>query len=142
MVERRTLYTLALGYLAFLVFGATIALLTIGMSHYQPKASMGEDTPSWVTKYSPFTMSTELVMTEELCPPPNQHHQKKHRSTVLLLAVLMGEVGADRFFTGYYLQGVCKLLTFGGLGFWWIADIVLVLIGARHDKNGCPFQTY
>ena len=43
----------------------------------------------------------------------------------LVLAVFLGYLGIDRFYSGNIVAGVIKLLTLGGLGIWWIIDIVL-----------------
>lgn len=42
-----------------------------------------------------------------------------------LIAVFFGWLGVDRFVNGNVLAGVLKLLTLGGLGVWWIIDIVI-----------------
>ncbi|SDQ20389.1 TM2 domain-containing protein [Pseudarthrobacter chlorophenolicus] len=57
----------------------------------------------------------------------------------LLLSVLLGLVGADRFYERKYLSGALKLVTFGGLGIWWVADIILILTGKAEDRSGRPF---
>lgn len=54
-----------------------------------------------------------------------------NRSFVLawLLSLLFGFLGLDRFYTGRYSTGVLKALSLGGLGIWWIIDLVIVLAG-------------
>jgi len=51
---------------------------------------------------------------------------KKWGVTVLLSACL-GLFGADRFYLGQVRWGIWKLLTIGGLGLWWLSDLVLWL---------------
>lgn len=58
--------------------------------------------------------------------------------TTLLLAIFLGGLGVDRFYTGHTGLGVVKLLTCGGLGIWSIIDIILVATGKYTDKNGNP----
>jgi hypothetical protein len=62
---------------------------------------------------------------------PEDTGQARNRSFVLtwLLSLLLGFLGLDRFYTGRYLTGVLKLLSLGGLGIWWIVDLVIVLAG-------------
>ena len=52
----------------------------------------------------------------------------------LLLAVFLGCFGLDRFYIGRYKAGWLKLLTFGGLGIWWLLDIILIASEYRKDR--------
>ena len=54
----------------------------------------------------------------------------------LILSVLVGTLGIDRFYLGKIGTGVLKLITFGGLGVWTIVDIVLIAIKKLDDKEG------
>lgn len=49
----------------------------------------------------------------------------------LILSILLGGIGVDRFYMGYVWQGILKLITAGGLGIWWLID--LILIAVKHD---------
>ncbi|MBO5470993.1 MAG: TM2 domain-containing protein [Bacteroidales bacterium] len=44
----------------------------------------------------------------------------------IILSVLVGGLGVDRFYIGDVGLGVAKLLTAGGLGIWWIIDMFLI----------------
>lgn len=44
----------------------------------------------------------------------------------LLLSVIVGGFGIDRFYIGDTGLGVLKLLTAGGLGVWWIVDMFVI----------------
>ena len=44
----------------------------------------------------------------------------------LIMSVLFGQLGVDRFIMGHVGLGILKLLTMGGCGIWWIIDIVLI----------------
>ncbi|HLD89152.1 MAG TPA: TM2 domain-containing protein [Candidatus Nanoarchaeia archaeon] len=48
----------------------------------------------------------------------------------LLMSIFFGWVGVDRFMMGYIGTGLLKLFTFGGLGIWWLID--LILIATKH----------
>ena len=49
--------------------------------------------------------------------------EKKDRTTVLILAVLLGELGVDRFYLGDSAMGAIKLLSLGGCFIWWLIDL-------------------
>jgi TM2 domain-containing membrane protein YozV len=44
----------------------------------------------------------------------------------LVLSILFGYFGVDRFMMGQIGCGILKFLTFGGLGVWYLADIILI----------------
>jgi TM2 domain-containing membrane protein YozV len=44
----------------------------------------------------------------------------------IILSVLVGGLGVDRFYIGDVGIGVAKLLTGGGLGIWWLVDLFLI----------------
>ena len=48
----------------------------------------------------------------------------KNPSTVKLISIFPGSLGVDRFYLGEIKKGILKYFTFGGLGIWWIADII------------------
>ena len=45
----------------------------------------------------------------------------------LILSILAGTLGVDRFYMGDIGLGICKLITGGGCGIWWLIDIFLVM---------------
>ncbi|MDP3966611.1 MAG: TM2 domain-containing protein [archaeon] len=44
----------------------------------------------------------------------------------LVMSVIFGWLGVDRFMIGKVGTGILKLITLGGLGLWWIIDIILI----------------
>ena len=55
----------------------------------------------------------------------------KDPTTVLIIAILIGTLGIDRFMLGEAGLGIAKLLTCGGCYIWWIIDIVSAQDRAR-----------
>jgi TM2 domain-containing membrane protein YozV len=65
--------------------------------------------------------------------------QFKEPTTSLIVSLLGGQLGIDRFMIGDTGMGVAKLLTCGGLGIWAIVDWFLIM-GATREKNMEAFQ--
>jgi TM2 domain-containing membrane protein YozV len=57
-------------------------------------------------------------------------------TTTLILSIFLGGLGIDRFYLGYTLLGILKLITGGFFGIWWIIDIVLIATRKMTDSNG------
>jgi len=64
----------------------------------------------------------------------------KDWTVALLLSVLLGVFGVDRFYLGHVWLGLAKLFTFGGLGLWALADIVLIGLRMVRDSEGRPLR--
>lgn len=54
----------------------------------------------------------------------------------LILSIFVGTLGIDRMFIGKWGTGFLKLITGGGLGVWWIIDIIIIATGNMRDKWG------
>jgi TM2 domain-containing membrane protein YozV len=68
-----------------------------------------------------------------------QTMQFKDPTTSIIVSLLGGGLGIDRFMIGDTGMGVGKLLTCGGLGIWTIIDWFLIM-GATREKNMETFQ--
>ena len=53
---------------------------------------------------------------------------------VLAFSFFFGVFGVDRFITGRWVLGLLKLFTIGGIGIWYLVD--LILIGTENFKDG------
>ncbi|WP_235345055.1 TM2 domain-containing protein [Brevibacterium sp. UCMA 11754] len=78
---------------------------------------------------------------------PNSDNEAEHNHpnrsffVTWLLSLLLGFLGADRLYTGRFLTGGLKLVSLGGLGLWWIIDLVIVMAGGlRYDNR--PLSGY
>ena len=61
---------------------------------------------------------------------------QKSKTTTLIISILLGELGIDRFYLGYKGLGVLKLITVGGFGIWWLIDIILIAMGNMKTADG------
>lgn len=60
--------------------------------------------------------------------------------TALLLSVFVGSLGVDRFYLGQTGLGILKLLTCGGVGVWYLIDIILIATNKVADQRGLPLR--
>ena len=67
--------------------------------------------------------------------------QLKDPTTSLIVSILAGGLGIDRFMISDTGLGIGKLITCGGLGIWAIIDIFLIQ-GATREKNMQKIQPF
>ncbi|XP_014479291.1 PREDICTED: TM2 domain-containing protein CG11103 [Dinoponera quadriceps] len=63
-------------------------------------------------------------------------------ATTLLYSILLGFLGMDRFCLGHTGTGVGKLLTLGGMGVWWIVDVILLVTNSLQPEDGSNWNPY
>ncbi len=60
---------------------------------------------------------------------------EQSRGVALVLAIFGGWVGLHRFYTGRWKTGLAMALTMGGMGIWWVYDLILIGAGEFRDAN-------
>lgn len=56
---------------------------------------------------------------------------------LLVMSIIFGWLGVDRFMMGKVGTGLLKLFTLGGLGVWWLID--LILIATKYEFNDVKY---
>ena len=64
---------------------------------------------------------------------------QKSKQTAILLAILTGLFGVDRFYLGYTALGLLKLLTVGGAGIWALIDFIRIGVDSLRPADGSPW---
>jgi len=65
---------------------------------------------------------------------------EKDWMVALILSILLGTFGVDRFYLGYVGLGILKLVTIGGCGIWWLVDVILIAMNKLPDAQGNPLR--
>lgn len=59
----------------------------------------------------------------------------KDKVVLIILSYILGIFGVDRMYLGCWISGFFKLITFGGLGIWYLVDLLLIIINAYSRSN-------
>ena len=65
-----------------------------------------------------------------------ENHSDKSRLVALLLCFFLGYLGVHRFYVGKVGTGVLMIFTLGGLGIWYLIDLIMIAVGSFKDSNG------
>jgi hypothetical protein len=69
-------------------------------------------------------------------PAPRGVVSEHSRAVALALAVFGGVFGLHRFYAGRVQSGICMCATLGGMGIWYLYDVVVVAVGEFRDGDG------
>jgi TM2 domain-containing membrane protein YozV len=65
-----------------------------------------------------------------------REQREQHWMITLLLCIFLGGIGVHRFYVGKIGTAILMILTLGGLGIWWLIDLITIIVGKFRDKNG------
>ena len=98
-------------------------------------------------KYKVFLNTVAVKITIGKIPNLKPYHKfcncrysGHYFTTTLIYSILLGFLGMDRFCLGHTGTAVGKLLTLGGVGIWWIVDIVLLVSGGLMPEDGSNWE--
>ena len=66
----------------------------------------------------------------------NNERSEKGFVPALMLCLLLGALGVQRFYVGKIGMGILMLFTLGGFGIWALIDLIVIAVGSFKDKNG------
>ena len=61
---------------------------------------------------------------------------EKNGLVAFVLCLLLGGLGIHRFYVGKIGTAILMILTFGGLGLWWLIDLIIIITGKFQDRQG------
>lgn len=68
-----------------------------------------------------------MNMKEKVMAANTHGVAQKKWFTAFVLSLILGGLGVDRFYLGKVGTGILKLITFGGLGLWYLIDLILIV---------------
>ena len=87
-------------------------------------------------------MSTTNAMAAELDQTLTGGLSDKGFVPMILLCFFLGYFGVHRFYAGKIGTGLLQLVTFGGLGIWYMVDFIMIVTGNFRDKDGFPIKSH
>ena len=57
----------------------------------------------------------------------------------IIISILLGGFGGDRFYLGYIGTGLIKLATVGGFGVWSVIDTLLIILSSLRPADGSNY---
>lgn len=54
----------------------------------------------------------------------------------LLFCFFLGGFSVHRFYVGKIGTAILQIITLGGLGIWWLIDLIMIIVGSFTDSEG------
>jgi len=86
-----------------------------------------------------------MPLPQPYAPPPESEDpeiSERSRGVALALGFFGGFFGLHRFYVGKPQTGIAMIVTFGGLGIWWLYDMVLLASGEFRDADDLPLRNW
>ena len=87
-------------------------------------------------------MNTPLPDRYDNDEPLGPEVSPRSRGVAMVLGLLGGFLGLHRFYVGKRGTGVLQIVTLGGLGVWWLYDVVLIVAGEFRDHQDLPLRLW
>jgi len=86
-----------------------------------------------------------MPLPQPYAPSPEREDpdvSERSRGVALALGFFGGFFGLHRFYVGKPQTGIAMIVTFGGLGIWWLYDMVLLASGEFRDADDLPLRNW
>lgn len=117
-------------YFLLFIFSATFSA-TLGFAAFPV---VMEQTTEMVSENSNLVKTS--ISSTSFAQAQTKHQLTKHKPNkeydqylAIAFCAIVGVFGVHRFYLGYPIIGILQILTFGGCGFWWIIDMVRLVLG-------------
>lgn len=87
-------------------------------------------------------MNTPLPDRYDRDEPLGPEVSARSRGVALILGVVGGFLGLHRFYVGKTGTAVLQIVTLGGLGVWWLYDVVLIVAGEFRDHQDLAVRNW
>lgn len=87
------------------------------------------------TSTLPYAQKASFCVCSPKYADPECRTTRKSQQTAFFYAFFGGFLGLDHFYLGEIYTGLAKITTLGGLGLWWIIDIVRIGSGPVYAEN-------
>lgn len=113
-------------FIAYEFFMMTLLFVTLQLTESGKFPPLNHNPRSPEAESPDFQIEhVETTITKRWGAIPKTEHCNKQERIATLLSVLLGFLAADQWYAHHWVLAVFKMLTLGGLGFWWCADNIM-----------------